>query len=82
MYNTSKTNVVRNKTKISKTAEMIIIEWKEIARRIEYIMLFLSLTSIVICPVLLFGEFFIRDIITESHLSAPCGYDYSFVKNN
>jgi hypothetical protein len=63
------------------TTEMIMIEWKELGRRVDYIMLFLSLFTIIITPILLFGNFFIRDVITESHLSTPCGCEHSFVKN-
>ena len=63
------------------TTELIVIEWKEIARRVDYIMLFISLFSVITTPVLLFGEFFIRDIVTKSHLSDPCGCDYSFVRS-
>ncbi len=33
------------------TTEMIMIEWKELGRRVEYIMLFLSLFTIIITPI-------------------------------
>lgn len=70
----------KQKQKVNST-EMIMIEWKELARRFDYLMFFLALIVICITPVILFGKFFVRDLVTESHLKAPCGCDHSFVKN-
>jgi hypothetical protein len=61
--------------------EILIVEWKELARRIEYIFLILSFLIVIITPILLFGKFFLRDFITFDHLKAPCGCQNSFVKN-
>ena len=61
--------------------EMVLIEWKELAKRIDYLMFFFAFFSISVTPVILFGKFFVRDFITESHMSAPCGCEHSFVKN-
>lgn len=57
------------------------IEWKEVARRIEYIFFTVTFLIIVSAPVWLFGKFFMRDVITKSYLDAPCGCEHSFVKN-
>ncbi len=60
--------------------EIINIEWKELAKRIECILLCTSLCTIILIPILLFGKYFLRDFITFDHLKSPCGCDYSFVR--
>lgn len=70
----------RQKQKLIST-QMILIEWKELAKRIDYLMFFFALFSICVTPVILFSKFFVRDLVTESHLSATCGCEHSFVKN-
>jgi hypothetical protein len=61
--------------------EIEIIEWKELAIKIEKIFLVLSLITVVFTPIILFGKFFYRDFITQEHLSLPCGCENSFIKN-
>ena len=61
--------------------ENINIEWKELARRIEFIFLAVSLFLIILTPILLFGKFIQRDFITQEHLKKPCGCVESFVTN-
>jgi hypothetical protein len=69
------------KDKIRITKQKILnIEWKELARRIDYFLLFLYLFVIVLIPILLFGKFFYRDFITNEHLKSPCGCQHSFVR--
>jgi len=61
--------------------ENINIEWKELARRIEFIFLAVSLFLIILTPIFLFGKFIQRDFITHEHLKKPCGCVDSFVTN-
>jgi hypothetical protein len=61
--------------------EILTVEWKELARRIEYIFLILAFLIVILTPILLFGKFFLRDFITFEHLKAPCGCQNSFVKS-
>jgi hypothetical protein len=61
--------------------ENINIEWKELARRIEFIFLAFSLILIILTPIFLFGKFIQRDFITHEHLKKPCGCVNSFVTN-
>lgn len=69
------------KEKLKNTKQKILnIEWKELARRIDYFLLFFYLFVIVLNPILLFGKFFYRDFITNEHLKSPCGCRHSFVK--
>ena len=64
-----------------KNVENISIEWKELARRLEYVFFLISTIAIVITPTILFGKFFMRDVITLSHINTPCGCEHSFVRN-
>lgn len=69
-----------DKTKLH-NIENIQIEWKELARRVEYFFFTITFLVIIMAPILLFGKFFMRDVVTKSHLNAPCGCEHSFVKN-
>ena len=61
--------------------EIVIIEWKELAIKIEHIFLVLSFITVVLTPIVLFGKFFYRDFITHEHLNSHCGCENSFIKN-
>jgi hypothetical protein len=61
--------------------EILSVEWKELARRVEQIFLIISFCAIISIPILLFGKFFKRDLITKEHLKSSCGCQQSFVKN-
>lgn len=62
-----------------KNIQEIIIEWKEIARRLEYVFLVISFLTIFSAPLVLFGKFFIRDFIKKKTLNTSCGCEHSFV---
>jgi hypothetical protein len=57
----------------------IIIEWKEIARRLEYVFLVLNSLTITIVPLILFGKYVIQDETNQNF--NKCGCEYSFIKN-
>jgi len=61
--------------------EIVNVEWKELTIRIEFIFFIVSLFTVIITPILLFGKFFLRDYITLEHLKSSCGCENSFVKN-
>lgn len=63
------------KTKL-KIQQEIRIEWKELARKLDLIFLFISVIIIVTSPVILFGKFVIRDITARD---GTCGCDRSFI---
>lgn len=63
------------KTKL-KIQQEIRIEWKELARKLDLIFLFISVIIIITSPVILFGKFVIRDITARD---GPCGCDRSFI---
>lgn len=51
-------------------------EWKEAARRIEYIFCVISITTILVTPYMLFGKFFIRDITSKNGSNFKCGCEF------
>ena len=63
----------------TKHIEEIIIEWKEIARRLEYVFLVLNFLTITIVPFVLFGNYFIQDVTRQKF--GKCGCEYSFISN-
>ncbi len=67
---------IEDEKKILKNIEEISIEWKELARRLDYLFLVLCGITIVTAPVILFGKFFIRDI--SKNLSS-CGCEHTFI---
>lgn len=64
---------------IIKNVQEIIIEWKEIARRLEYVFLAISFITIIIAPIILFGKFFVRDVLKKMPPITSCGCEHSFV---
>lgn len=68
------------KLKLKQTEELII-EWKEVSRKLENVFFFITLITIIIAPVILFGKLFLRDITKIEVKNSSCACDYSFIKN-
>lgn len=62
-----------------KTIQEINIEWKEVARRLEYIFLVFSFVTIIVAPLVLFGKFYVRDFINKKTVNPSCSCAFSFV---
>ena len=72
----------RDKEKLKlKNVEELIIEWKEVARKLENILFVLTMLTITITPIILFGNLFLRDVTLTNPSSLKCGCENSFVKN-
>ena len=67
------------KLKLKETEESII-EWKEVARRLEYILLIVVFIIITVSPVYLFGKYFMQINEKKIQPSSRCGCEYSFIK--
>ena len=69
---------IEDEKKILKNIEEITIEWKELARRLDYLFLVLSAITIVTVPLILFGKFVVRDI-SNNLIQSNCGCEHTFI---
>ena len=53
--------------------QQVIIEWKEAARRLEFIFFLLSFTTICTTPIVLFSKFYFLDLGANDN-SLKCDY--------
>lgn len=70
----AKKNVIKRQR--FKYIEDILIEWKEVASRLENIFFILSITTIIITPIVLFGKFIMRDFVYGKKIYPSCGCEY------
>ena len=60
--------------------EILEFEWKKLALQFDYIFFVVSILTVILTPIFLFGKFFLRDFITYEYLKSPCGCTNTFVK--
>lgn len=60
-----------------KNIEAILVEWKEVARRLEYVFLIIAFLTITLTHVVLFGKYFVEN----TKMANKCGCDHSFIQN-
>jgi len=61
--------IQKDNYKLRKKKE-ILVEWKEVARRLDFVLFIIAFISITTTPIFLFGKFYFRD---ESINSSTCG---------
>lgn len=61
--------IQKDNYKLKKKKE-ILVEWKEVARRLDFVLFIIAFISITTTPIFLFGKFYFRD---ESINSSTCG---------
>jgi hypothetical protein len=59
-----------------KYIQEVLLEWRELARRMDYLFLVISLFVIICTPTILFGEFIIRDIKPLTNRLCTCENSY------
>ena len=57
---------------------LIVIEWKEVARRVESLFTCIAFIGVVMPPFILFHKYSFRDIAHDLTLVKKCGCDPSF----
>lgn len=65
--------------KRQKEHEDMTIEWKEVARRLEYVFLLVAFITITITPIALFGKYFVKN--ENNQIVKRCGCEHSFIKS-
>lgn len=59
-----------------KNVQDVMVEWRELARKLDLVFLVISSVIIVVSPVVLFGRFLVRDITKDS---SHCGCERPFI---
>jgi hypothetical protein len=79
-YNLLKTIVDKMNADVSKKERnhSILVEWKELAQKIEFLFCILSFISITVSPFILFHQYFMVKYDNDFNLSQKCACDTSF----